>query len=102
MLQCLMYSTSSQIANLLDLPDGKTHIYSLFFYYLSENLIGLCCSLYIFPDNFTQDLRVHFKELYPDHVMFFHYFKAGFQRLDEMYVIFLHDNIDDILAFTSK
>jgi len=44
---------------------------------------------------------VHFKELYPDHVMFFHYFKVGFQRLEEMYVIFLHGNIDDIPAFIS-
>ena len=45
---------------------------------------------------------MHFKEHYPDHVMFFHYFKVGFQRLEETYVIFLHGNIDDIPAFTSK
>lgn len=100
-LQCLMCWTSSQIAHLLDLPDGKTHTYSVF-YCLSENLIGLCCSLYICPDSqffffwqsiLCKHLRVHFKELYPDHVMFFHYFKVGFQRLEETYVIFLHDNI---------
>ena len=45
---------------------------------------------------------MHFKELYPDHVMFFHYFKVGFQRLEEMYVIFVHGNIDDIPVLLVK
>ena len=62
-----------------------------------------CYSLYICHSISCKHLRVHFKELHPDNLKFF-IFKVefGFQRLGEIYVIFLHGNIDDIFAFTSK
>lgn len=99
-LQCLMW-TSSQIAHLLDLADGKTRLILFFFYYLSETpnwvmvfSVYLSWQSIFFSDSqFYASILECILRALPWPCDVFHYFKVGFQRLGEMYVIFLHGNI---------